>query len=95
MTFYELRVGSSEQTVGMMDGYSAQIKFDPFYKRWYYDLYKYDELIYAGVALNVDSAPLLFFEGHSLALLDKYGTKDSYEPYDELGKRLALVEIVE
>ncbi len=95
MKFYELRVGSNEQIVGLKDGYKAQLKFDPFYKRWYYDLYKYNELICAGIALNVDSAPLVAFAGHSLALLDKYGTRDFYEPYNELGKRLALVEIIE
>ena len=95
MKFYELTVGSEEQNLALMDGYMAQIRFDPIYKRWYYNLYKYGEAICSGVALNVDSAPLIKFSGHSLALLDKYGTKDFYEPYNELGKRLALVEILE
>lgn len=95
MKFFKLTVASEEQNLALRDGYSADIRFDPIYKRWYYNLYRYGEPLYMGVALNVDSAPLVYFEPHSLALIDTYGTKDFYEPYDELGKRLALIEVTE
>ena len=92
---YELTLSSEEQNITMLDGYSAEIRFDACYKRWYYNLYYYGELIAAGAALNPDSAPLLGFTGDSLGLIDTGSKKDVYEPYEELGNRLQLVEIAE
>lgn len=91
---YDLTVASEEQNITMLDGYSAEIKFDACYKRWYYNLYYYDELVAAGIALNADTAPLLGFFNDSLGLIDT-GGKEAYEPYEELGNRLKLVEITE
>ena len=92
---YQLTLSSEEQNITMLDGYSAEIKFDACYKRWYYNLYYYGELIAAGVALNPDTAPLLGFFKDSLGLIDNGNKKDTYEPYAELGARLQLVEITE
>lgn len=95
MTFQELVVASEEQTLSLLDGYSAVIKFDPFYKRWYYDLYQGESLVYAGVALNPDTLPLGRFNNYSLGLIDKIADGSFYEPYNELGSRLGLVEAQE
>lgn len=92
---YNLTISSEEQTITLLDGYTADIKFDACYKRWYYDLYYYGELIAAGIALNPDTAPLLGFFGDSLGLIDSGDARDTYEPYAELGGRLELVEIAE
>lgn len=92
---YNLTISSEEQTITLLDGYTADIKFDACYKRWYYDLYYYGELIAAGIALNPDTAPLLGFFGDSLGLIDSGDARDTYEPYTELGGRLELVEIAE
>lgn len=95
MKLTELVVESKEQTVVLSDGYSADIKFDVFYKRWYYDLYKDGELKFAGVALNVNTVGLYKMASVCLALIDIVGDKEEYEPYNELGTRLMLVEVAE
>lgn len=92
---YSLTVSSEEQNITMLDGYSAEIRFDACYKRWYYNMYYYGELVAAGVALHPDTAPLLGFFSDSLGLVDTGNKKEEYEPYAELGDRLNLVEIVE
>ena len=48
-----------------------------------------------GIALNADTAPLLGYVDDSVGLVDVVGDKEEYEPYDELGTRLGLVEITE
>lgn len=95
MKLTELVVESKEQTVVLSDGYSADIKFDVFYKRWYYDLYKDGVLKFAGVALNVNTVGLYKMAPVCLALIDIVGDKEEYEPYNELGTRLMLVEVAE
>lgn len=92
---YSLTVASEEQNITMLDGYSAEIRFDACYKRWYYNMYYYGELVAAGIALNADTAPLLGFFNGSLGLVDTGNKKEEYEPYVELGDRLNLVEITE
>lgn len=92
---YNLTISSEEQNITMLDGYSAEIRFDACYKRWYYNMYYYGELVAAGVALNPDTAPLLGFFSDSLGLIDTGDKKEEYEPYVELGSRLNLVEISE
>lgn len=95
MKLTELVVESKEQTVVLSDGYSADIKFDVFYKRWYYDLYKDGELKFAGVALNANTVGLYKMSPVCLAVIDIVGDKEEYEPYNELGTRLMLVEVAE
>lgn len=94
-TITQLTVPSEEQTIVMLNGYSADIKFDACYKRWYYDLYLYGEIIAAGIALNADTAPLIGYVKDSLALIDQGNPKEEYEPYSNLCDRLALLEITE
>lgn len=94
-TVYDLTLSSEEQNITMLDGYSAEIRFDACYKRWYYNLYRYGEIVAAGVALNPDTAPLLGFVNDSLGIIDTGNKKEIYEPYVELGERLKLVEISE
>jgi hypothetical protein len=92
---YELEVASDEQSITLLNGYSANIFFDRCYKRWYYDLYNMGELVAAGVALNANTAPLLGFTKEGLGLVDTGNKREEYEPFIELGQRLTLVEISE
>lgn len=92
---YVLEVSSQEQVVTLLDGYTAEIRFDRCYKRWYYNLYYMGNLIAAGIALNVNTAPLLGYTKDSIALIDEGNKREEYEPYLELGQRLSLVEISE
>jgi len=91
----ELLVSPEEQVIALSDGYSAQILFDPFYKRWYYNLLKDDEILYAGIALTVDTRPLYKVTGYYLGIIDKVSDNTFYEPFSELGGRLGLLEITE
>lgn len=95
MTYYDLQIGSEEQTINLLDGYSADIRFDPIYKRWYYNLYLYNTLAFAGVALVPDTLPLYKMSPHFLAIIDSGDPREDYEPYLELGGRLKLIEVVE
>lgn len=92
---YDLTVASEEQTLELYDGYTAEIKFDRCYKRWYYNLYLNGVAVAYGIALNPDTTPLLRYTQDSLGLLDTGESKEEYEPYLELGNRLELVEISE
>lgn len=94
-TISELTVPSEEQTLNLLNGYTAEIKFDAVYKRWYFNLYNMNEPVALGIALNVDTAPLLGYVSDSLGLVDLVDDKEEYEPFDELGTRLGLVEITE
>lgn len=94
-TVYDLTLSSEEQNITLLDGYSAEIRFDACYKRWYYNLYYYGEIVAAGIALNPDTSPLLGFVNDSLGLIDTGNKGEIYEPYAELGGRLSLVEINE
>lgn len=91
----ELRVLPEEQTIYLQNGYQAAIRFDMIYKRWFYDLYLGDKLVYAGMALTSDTTPLLNINPISLGLVDTSNDKEDYEPYNELGSRLALLEVAE
>lgn len=95
MTLTDLGVVSEEQTITLQDGYSAVVRFDLIYKRWFYDLYRANELVYAGVALTPDTAPLNNISDVSLCLIDLVRDKEQYEPYSELGGRLALMELAD
>lgn len=93
MVVNELSVASEEQTLALLNGYKANIFFDPYYKRWYYNLYNGDVLVYAGFVLDPDTASLLGFSDYFLACVDKLDSKEMYEPYNELGSRLGLLEV--
>lgn len=93
MLVNELSVSSEEQTFTLVNGYSANVYFDPYYKRWYYDLYNGGVLVYAGFVLDPDTASLLGFTDYFLACVDKLNDKTQYEPYNELGSRLGLLEV--
>lgn len=93
MTITELAVGSEEQTVYLSGGYSAVLRFDMIYKRWFFDLYAGEELLYAGISLTPDTYPLKDIADVSLAIVDWADDKLSYEPYAELGSRLGLMEV--
>ena len=94
MTMTELGVLSQEQTIYLSNGYSANLRFDMIYKRWFFDLYLGGNLVYAGVPLVVDTAPLDNICPLTLGLVDCSDDKKEYEPYSELGSRLALMEVV-
>lgn len=95
MTVNELVVASKEQDLTLLDGNYAKIFFDPFYKRWYYNLYKDGEIAYAGVALDPDTFPLMNMSSYYLGLIDQIDSKEAYEPFVELGNRLLLLEVTE
>lgn len=89
----QLSVSAEEQYIGLTDGYTADIRFDPFYYRWYYDLYYDGELLYAGISLTPDSCGLLHISTKALGLLDVGDKNVDYEPYPSLGNRLVLIEV--
>lgn len=91
----ELVVASKEQRLTLLNGYFADIKFDPFYKRWYYDLYQGTKLLFAGVPLVPNTLPLRGITNYYLGCLERGNPHEFYEPYDELGGRLALIEVQE
>lgn len=96
MILNELSVApQTEQDLFLENGYIAKLRFDMIYKRWFFDLYYADELVYAGLALNPDTFPLAGISEVTLGLADIVGDKEEYEPYSELGKRLSLLEAVD
>lgn len=95
MQTYELYVESAEQQLALSDTYTADIKFDMIYKRWYYDLYNEGVMVAAGIALVPDSAGLLHISPVSIGLIDVGNANEDYEPYYALGNRLAVIEIQE
>ena len=88
-----LSVAPREQILGLANGYTADVKFDPFYYRWYYDLYKDNELVYSGISLTPDSNGLLNISKTTIGVIDSGNKFESYEPYNELGLRLLLLEL--
>lgn len=95
MIFSSLLVASKEQKISLSGGFYADIRFDPFYKRWYYNLYENNELVAAGISLTPDSAGLLDITKVSLGVIERNPTKGDYEPYYQLGDILDLIEIQE
>lgn len=94
-TVNKLIVGSEEQWLQLSSGYSADIKFDYIYKRWYYDLYLDDELVCSGVVLTKDCPVLKGISPVYLAVVEDNDNNIQYEPFNELGGILSLMEIVE
>lgn len=95
MRYSSLGVVSKEQTLALSGERSVEIKFDPFYFRWYGNFYANGELVAAGIALDPNTAGLLDIEPVCLAIYDSGDPKVKYEPYEELGDRLAVIEVVD
>lgn len=95
MTFNSLGVVPKEQVLSLSEEHSVEIKFDPFYYRWYGNFYSGDEVVASGIALDPNTAGLLDIEPVCLAIYDNGNPKDKYEPYEELGDRLAVIEVVD
>lgn len=93
MTLTDLGVTAKEQTVYLQGGYSAALRFDMIYKRWFCDLYHEGVLVYAGIPLTIDTAPLNGISPVSVCVVDLSYSKEEYEPFAELGSRLALMEL--
>lgn len=91
----KLIVASNEQLVQLSSGYIADIKYDYVYKRWYYDLYRDEELVAAGISLTPNCPGLKGIEGVYIAIIEDNKNKVEYEPFSELGNILTLVEVVE
>lgn len=94
-TVNNLIVASEEQWLQLSGGYNADIKFDYIYKRWYYDLYKENELICAGISLTKDCPTLKGISTVYLTTVENLQNNVDYEPFSELGGILMLVEVVE
>lgn len=95
MRYSSLGVVPKEQTLALSEERSVEIKFDPFYFRWYGNFYANGELVAAGIALDPNTAGLLDIEPVCLAIYDSGDPKVKYEPYEELGDRLAVIEVVD
>lgn len=93
MIITSLGVESKEQYLNLSNNISVNIRFDPFYYRWYADYYEDGELIAAGVALDPDTFGLADIRRTYCGVIDTGNKKVSYEPYEQLGDRLAVIEI--
>ena len=92
-TVTKLSVTSEPQTMNLNDGYTAELRFDPFYYRWFYDLYKDEELLYSGIALTPDSCGLLNISNIAIGMVDTDDPVGEYEPYNAIGTRLMVIEV--
>lgn len=90
-----LTVSNEEQGILLPNGYSVVLRFDMIYKKWFFDMYNGDEIVYAGIRLEPDAMALDGIFDAYVALVDSVGTKEEYEPYTELGGRLSCVEVTE
>lgn len=95
MSVNSLGIAAKEQTITLANGMTAEIKFDPFYYRWYANYYSEGELVAGGIALDPNTAGLLNILPVTLGIIDTGNPKEFYEPYEQLGNRLAVIEIVE
>ena len=92
-TISTLSISSEPQSMNLANGYVAELRFDPFYYRWFYDLYKEGELLYAGIALTPDSCGLLNISDAAIGMLDTENPAGDYEPYNAIGTRLMIIEV--
>ena len=95
MLFNSLGIAPKEQTLALSEDRTVEIRFDPFYYRWYGNFYANGELVAAGIALDPNTAGLLNIEPVCLAIYDTGNPKEKYEPYEQLGDRLAVIEVVD
>ena len=94
-TVNNLIVSSNEQWLELSNGYSAYVRFDLIYKRWYYDVYNENGLLYGGIPLDKDCAPLKGISPVYLMIIEDNKDGIEYEPYSELGGILVLTEVTE
>lgn len=92
-TIVKLAVTSEPQTMNLNDGYTAELRFDPFYYRWFCDLYQEEKLLYSGIALTPDSCGLLNICNVAIGMVDTGTPAGEYEPYNAIGTRLIVVEV--
>lgn len=95
MQIYSLGVQSQEQTLNLSDSTKINIRFDPFYYRWYGDYYQDGVLVAAGIALDPNTFGCKDILGSSCGIVDIGDPKEEYEPYEQLGNRLAVIQIDE
>lgn len=93
MELYSLGVASEEQALNLSNDVSVSIKFDPYYYRWYANYYRNGELIAAGIALDPNTFGLHDIQDVYCGILDTGDPKVEYEPFEELGNRLAVIEV--
>lgn len=93
MAVLSLGISSKEQSLNLSDSTSIEIKFDPFYYRWYANYYENGELVAAGIALDPNTFGMLDILQTSCGVIDLGNPKETYEPYEELGDRLAVIQI--
>lgn len=93
MQVYSLGVSAQEQTLSLSNTMSVEIKFDPFYYRWYANYYEDGELVAAGIALDPNTFGCLDILSNSCGIYDTGDPKEKYEPYEQLGDRLAVIQI--
>lgn len=93
MNIYSLGVEAKEQALNLSNNVSVDIKFDPFYYRWYANYYQDGELVAAGIALDPDVFGMNNILLTHIGLFDTGNHKEKYEPYEQLGDRLAVIEI--
>lgn len=91
----EVIVESKEQRIVLKDNKVAHIKYNPFNKYWYYDMYDSEGNIIAyGMALKPNTFATNKQQVGGLALIDRLpNDKSEYNPFVELGGRLMLVEL--
>lgn len=93
MNITSLGVVPGEQALNLSNNTSIDIKFDPFYYRWYANYYEDGVLVAAGIALDPDTFGMLDIMQVSCGIVDTGNPKEKYEPYEQLGDRLAVIEI--
>lgn len=93
----QISVSSKEQTISLRDGYSAELFYNVFNKFWYYNLIGPDgSYLFYGISLIPDSFAQNNYSGEypKLFVMDiTEGSNEEYNPYLELGGRLALFSI--
>jgi len=88
-----LTVSSTEQVISLNDGTLAQVLYNPFNRYWYMNMVKDGEVVAAGMALIPNTNPLKNFGvKDTIFIIDTVNDNLEYNPYNELGSRLSLVE---
>lgn len=91
----EIIISSKEQRIGLKNNNTAHIKYNPFGRYWYYDMYDAEgNAIALGLALKPNTFATNRQRIGGLAVIDRVPKdKTEYNPFVELGGRLMLVEL--
>lgn len=91
----EILVESKEQRISLKNNGVAHIKYNPFNRYWYYDMYdEFGNIVAYGLALKPNTFATNRLQLGGLAVIDRLsGDKTEYNPFVELGGRLMLVEL--